>query len=179
MFTQKKFKKRRKTQTLRAIIHNTTRATTGEKRFEKVFVVGICVRKTRSTRTNRFITSSIMSKNAEEIIKSHAELFPPLQVKLALKLCSNECDQGHLFSDWDSTSRGDDAKKKKMMLPAGAFGQKLPTRRSLRVHQKREETLENTPRKGKIHSTGGTRPYQKAKTLNTDRRSTESWRKLV
>ena len=56
-----------------------------------------------------------MSKNAEEIIKSHAELFPPLQVKLALKLCSNECDQGHLFSDWDSTSRGDDEKKKKMM----------------------------------------------------------------
>ena len=56
-----------------------------------------------------------MSKNAEEIIKSHAELFPPLQVKLALKLCSNECDQGHLLSDWDSTSRGDDEKKKKMM----------------------------------------------------------------
>ena len=56
-----------------------------------------------------------MSKNAEDIITSHAELFPPSQVMLALKLCSNECDQGHLFSHW--TMKGDDdAKKKKMML---------------------------------------------------------------
>ena len=52
-----------------------------------------------------------MSKNAEDIITSHAELFPPSQVTLALKLCSNECDQGHLFSHW--TMKGDDDAKKK------------------------------------------------------------------
>ena len=36
-------------------------------------------------------------------------------MKLALKLCSNEYDQEHLFSRWDATTKGDDEKKKKMM----------------------------------------------------------------
>jgi len=56
-----------------------------------------------------------MSVTAEDIITSNAELFPPSQVKLALRLCSNEYDQGHLFSHWNST-KGDDEKKKRTMM---------------------------------------------------------------
>jgi UDP-sugar pyrophosphorylase len=56
-----------------------------------------------------------MSVTAEDIITSNAELFPPSQVKLALRLCSNEYDQGHLFSHWNSTI-GDDEKKKRTMM---------------------------------------------------------------
>lgn len=54
-----------------------------------------------------------MSVTAEDIITSNAELFPPSQVKLASRLCSNEYDQGHLFSHW---TKGDDEKKKRTMM---------------------------------------------------------------